>query len=55
MRYAHSGVRQGSVLRPILYLVCIGDFTNELENPHFLFRDQLELAGESRTRGCTIN
>ena len=40
-----SGVPQGSVLGPILFLLFVNDLVQELENPCFMFADDVKLAG----------
>ena len=41
-----SGVPQGSVLGPLLFLVFINDLPSKLDNPCYLFADDLKLVGK---------
>ena len=45
-----SGVPQGSVLGPLLFLVFINDLARDLQNPCFMFADDVKLAGQDLER-----
>ena len=40
-----SGVPQGSVIGPMLFLIYINDLARELKNPCFMFADDVKIAG----------
>ncbi|MGL5756646.1 MAG: reverse transcriptase domain-containing protein, partial [Paraclostridium sp.] len=40
-----SGVPQGSVLGPLLFLLFVNDLTDSLRNPAFMFADDVKIAG----------
>ena len=42
-----SGVPQGSILAPLLFVIYVNDITVGLENPCFLYADDLKLVGTS--------
>jgi ribonuclease P/MRP protein subunit RPP40 len=43
--WAKSGVPQGSVLGPLLFLMYINDLTTDLENPCYMFADDVKIVG----------
>ena len=45
---AHSGVTQGSLLGPLLFMIFIDDLARVLESPGFLFADDLKPARNSK-------
>lgn len=42
-----SGVPQGSILGPLMFLIYINDITENLENPCLLYADDLKLVGDT--------
>ena len=49
-----SGVPQGSVLGPLLFLIFINDLAQDLHNPCFMFADDVKLAGSDLQRDIEI-
>ncbi|XP_063615673.1 uncharacterized protein LOC134788783 [Penaeus indicus] len=45
-----SGVPQGSVLGPLLFVLFVNDLARQLYNPCFMFADDLKLVGDPRSR-----
>ena len=51
---ATSGVPQGSVLGPILFLIFINDLARDLHNPCFMFADDVKIAGSDLERDVAV-
>ena len=49
-----SGVPQGSVLGPLLFLIFINDLAQDLQNPCFMFADDVKIAGLELQRDLEV-